>query len=782
MGGPETPAAWQTGFSLRAPGAVVTFSSTALLAAFLLFLMQPLFAKMALPALGGADSVWAVALLFFQSALLAGYGYAHLLIRWLPARRTGFVHLLVLGIALLFLPIAAPAGWGNPPPGDPYLWQLGMFTTAVGLPFVAVAASGPLLQAWLASSGHSSGQDPYFLYAASNLGSLLALLGYPFVFEPTLGLSALGRWWTVGFIALALTLAASFRFVWLGPATKADRGAAASLRNSVPSRLDPLTPCPVWATRLRWIGLALVPSALLIAVTTQIATDVAAAPLLWVVPLSLYLLTFVFAFRERRLLPQRLLLALHLAAILSALLLLSQARLGGWGLTSAAALAALWTSALLAHRALYAQRPAAQWLTEFYLLLALGGALGGVFAALLAPRLFSDVTEYPLLLALTIACRPDALRVRDWRDGLDLWLIALAGGFLVVWGPWAAQDSGVTFGGFGVQAALVAVFSALSLTWWRHPPRQLAVAMLAFAAIALPPGGTDLGDTQRSYFGVYRSILSDDGQFELLLHGTTLHGVQRVRRGTDPSGATLTPGIYYHPRSPIAAAITAVRERTAAQGRTGRYGIVGLGVGSLACYAHPNESWRFFEIDPLVVEIATRSPRFSYLRSCQPDADVVLGDARLALTKEAPSSFDLLVIDAFSSDAVPIHLLTAEALRLYADTLRPNGILALHISNRFLDLEAVLAATLPLVPELRGLLVTDDVATGGYAASSSVVALLASKASALDVFRSLAGASEIEDRDLRPWTDDRSDILRPFLSRGREARGHSLASDAGPAR
>ncbi len=755
-------------------GLVAAFTATTFLSALLLFSIQPLFAKMVLPVLGGSPSVWAVALCFFQGALLAGYCYAHLLNRLVPARIAGFAHIAVCGLALLALPIRLPAGWTEPPAGDPYLWQLGLFSVAIGMPFLAVAANAPLLQAWFAASGHPDARDPYFLYAASNLGSLIALLGYPFVLEPAFGARALSEFWAGGFVLLMVAIAACF-LVLRGRA-----GASAPTATLASGTADE---APSWSRRLGWVGLALVPSALLTAFTTHISTDIASAPLLWVLPLALYLLTFVIVFRECALIPMRLLLIVHLAAVVVALLQLSQTRQDGWFVSSATGVVVFFTSALVAHRTLYDLRPAPRYLTEFYLWMSLGGVLGGLFAALIAPRLFSEVFEYPLLLALTMACRPGALSIsfRNRDELLRIWLV-LAGGFLAIyWVPWFAEQlPDVSLDGvlgiavdklhtlmleWGAAALIVLVLAILLIASWRYPPRQAAIAMLMFLAVVLLPSAVKRGDAQRSYFGVYRVTLSSDGNYNVLTHGTTLHGAQRIRDRDGAYKDDLTPTTYYHPKSPMARTIAEVRGRLAWQGRKGRYGVIGLGSGSLACYAQQGERWRFFEIDPLVVKIASTPEQFSFLHYCQPEPDIVLGDARLTIAKEPEASFDLIIVDAFTSDAVPVHLMTAEALQLYASKLTADGIVLLHISNRYLDLDSVLASTYRLAPGLYGVILSDDEADGSYASSTSTVAIFSKNEGTIDGYRDWPEAYELEPNGLRGWTDDFSDILGPLLAR-----------------
>jgi hypothetical protein len=738
---------------------VAIFTATTFLSALLLFSVQPLFAKMVLPVLGGSPSVWAVALCFFQGALLAGYCYAHLLNRLVPPRLAGFAHLALCLLALLTLPIDLPASWQEPPLHEPYLWQLALFTIAIGLPFLAVAANAPLLQAWFAATHHPNRREPYFLYAASNLGSLIALLGYPFVLEPAFGISALSRIWTIGFVALMAAIGVCFFAL---------RGAAADA-GPIPTRETGATP-PTWSRRLGWVGLALVPSALLTAFTVHVATDVASAPLLWVLPLSLYLLTFVLVFRERALIPTRVLLILHLAAVIAALLQLAQTEYDGWLISSLIGVAVFFTSAMVAHRTLYEARPPAEYLTEFYLWMSIGGVLGGLFAALLAPKLFPEVFEYPLLLALTMACRPRAVSalLEDRDELIRVWLIVAAGILLLFWGPWAAERAGLEFGEWGVTPVLTLAFGAALLIFFRHPPRQLACALLMFAAVVMLPSAVKRGEAQRSYFGVYRVTASGDGEFNILMHGTTLHGAQRVKDSEGALVVDTTPATYYHPNSPMARAIGVVRNRLEANGEKGRYGVVGLGAGSLACYAKDGERWRFFEIDPVVVNIAKTPEQFSYLHYCQPQADIVLGDARLTLSKEAKETFDLIIVDAFSSDAVPVHLMTAEALKLYASKLRPSGAAVLHISNRYLDLDTVVGATAALLPDLHGLIISDDESDGSYATSTSTVAVFSKSKEVLEPFRGVAQVSELAGHGQRAWTDDHSDILGPLVSRMRQ--------------
>jgi hypothetical protein len=789
-GGPGLPSAAGRPGQTQMRLILWAYTLATFISALLLFSVQPMFAKMVLPVLGGSPSVWAVAIFFFQAALLVGYCYAHLLIARLPLSATGLLHFSLCLLALLTLPMGLPADWREPPPGEPYLWQLGLFTVAIGLPFVAVAANAPLLQAWFARTGHPQGRDPYFMYAASNLGSLIALLGYPFVLEPAFGLKALAGLWTAGFVVLVAALGFAFMLVMNR------QGEAPPVAGSTAAGTDAPGSAPTWGDRIGWVGLALVPAALLTAFSTHVTTDIASAPLLWVLPLSLYLLTFVLVFRERASIPRDIMLFLHLISVAIGLLVLAQTRHESWFVTATTGVVVFFTSAMVAHRTLYEARPPARHLTQFYLWMSLGGALGGLSAALIAPKIFNEVFEYPLLLALSMACRPgvfdgaavrrlwggarfhlgrflprakdrgaDPIDERDKQEMLMLWLI-VAGGILVIyWVPWAVTKFNLNVGEWGSTVIVVGMLIVVLLGEVRRPLRQLTAALLVFAALVWLPSAVKRGEAQRSYFGVYRVQSSPDGEYHTLVHGTTLHGAQRIRDAEGNRVDDPVPATYYYDRSPMALSIAKVRERLG--DKKGRYGVTGLGAGSLACHSREGEAWRFFEIDPVIIGIASDPRYFSFLAHCQPKPDIVLGDARLTMAKEADGSFDLILVDAFSSDAVPVHLMTAEALRLYLDKVKDDGIVLLHISNRYLDLDSVLGATVKLLPGVQGFIVSDDSADGSYAQSTSTVALFAKNAEALEPFTSLEERSDFDDGSLKPWTDDYSDILGPFLSKMR---------------
>jgi hypothetical protein len=605
------------------------------------------------------------------------------------------------------------------------------------------------------------------MYAASNLGSLIALLGYPFVLERVFGLSQLRVLWAFAYGLLVLALGASF-FLMRGAQAGGVPETAAAPIDATAAPAEP----PTLAKRLSWIGLAFVPAALVTAFTVQTTTDVASAPLLWVIPLALYLLTFVLVFRDQPLISREALLFLHLVALATVLIALSF-QTHDWFVLSATGVVAFSTAAMLAHRTLYEARPAPAYLTEFYLWMSFGGALGGMFTALVAPRLFSEIYEYPLLLALSMACRPGALNLsqdkQQRRDELVvLWLIAAAGILIIWWLPplvgslrlpaWIAR--------VGTTPLAVIALAVILLANVRYAPRQLVASGLMCLALVTLPSGVRQADsqiTQRSFFGVYRVADSPETGYRTLVHGTTLHGAQRVFDEEGKEVDDTVPTTYYYPGSPIGQTIGKRREVLGTE--KGRYGIVGLGTGSSSCHKQEGETWKFFEIDPTVINIAKDPKNFTFISKCQPDIDIAIGDARLTIAKEPDASFDLFIIDAFTSDAIPVHMLTKEAVQLFLDKLKPDGVVLLHTSNRYLDLNSVLGAILKELPTGTAGVAMQDQGGEGYGQSGSSVVVFAKSEEALQPYRSLEGALDLDDGGLSAWTDDYSDILGPFWNR-----------------
>lgn len=740
--------------------ALMLFAGTLFLSALLLFSVQPMFAKMVLPRLGGSPSVWAVSMCFFQAALLAGYCYAHALNRYAPPRWAPAIHLTVMGLALLALPIGLPAQWSEPPTGDAYLWLIGALGAGVGLPFFVVSANAPLIQAWFARSGHPHARDPYFLYGASNLGSLIALLAYPLLVEPLAGLSSQAGIWTAGFLALGFGLAACGLVMAL----------AAKNHSAAPTVVAKASTAaaPSWTDRLVWIGLAAVPSGLLVAFSSYLTTDIASAPFLWVLPLAAFLGTFILVFCESPKIPHRLMLVAQPVLAAGVMIGLSNSSDTGWLLSLVAGSGAFFVTTMVAHRELYERRPAPEHLTEFYLFMSLGGVVGGMFAALVAPQIFTTIWEFPLLVVLGMACRPGIIGARVGEEERRNLLILGFGAVLALNAVWLALRGGmITKIGLVHMLLLggVAIYALLSAA---KPLRQLLATAIMGATIAFLPSGINTGSSERSFFGVHWISYTPGKQMRLLMHGTTVHGAERlIDPVTGNRPAEPVPATYYHPAGPMARGVRIARDVTGKAAGGLNVGIVGLGAGSLACYSRQGDAWRFFEIDPVVVKIARDPKRFSFLSRCQPEADIVLGDARLTLAREAPAKYDYLVIDAFSSDAVPVHLLTVEALKLYLDKLAPEGLLALHISNRHLDLIGVAGAITRAVPGLHAMLADDRLKDDGFdTAQSHVVYVSRSKAVLAKVAR-LPFVFELPDSGMRPWTDDYSDVLTAMLRKRR---------------
>jgi spermidine synthase len=637
---------------------IVLHAATLLLGAVLLFTIQPLFARLALPLLGGSPAVWNTAMVFFQSALLAGYAYAHWLTSRDPRRRP-WLHVGLLALAGATLPIRIPPGWSPPTAADPTAWLIGLFAVGVGAPFLLVSTTGPLIQRWFSASGHPRAGDPYFLYVASNVGSLAGLLAYPFLIEPRWTLAAQTRAWTAGYVVL-VALAAACAFV----ATRPGRPRGAECDGAA----GPAVP---WTRRLRWVFLALVPSSLMLGATSHLSTDIAAIPLLWVVPLALYLLSFIVAFAPRA---ERAVAVAARAlpfAMVGMILVIQMHANRPLGMIVSLHLATLLLAAVTAHGALASSRPPAARLTEFYLWIAVGGALGGVFNALVAPLVFPTIVEYRIALVLACLCLPAAaggLRPRI-LDGAVPAVVGLGFAALAALAAGVDEDARTLAAVGALVAAAFAVFAV------RRRPVRFALAVAA-VFVARPWGMAEPGrqvHVERSFFGVHRVLRTQDEKttFHVLMHGTTVHGLQQ----TSPllCGQPLS---YYHRLGPAS--------QVMALGPDGgrRIGVAGLGNGGLASYARPGDRWTFYEIDPIVRRIAADSTLFCFLSSMAAPYEVRLGDARLSLAADSAARFDLLVLDAYSSDAIPVHLLTREALRLYVARLAPGGVLALHISNR----------------------------------------------------------------------------------------------------
>jgi spermidine synthase len=644
------------------------FTLTIFVSASLLFFVQPLFAKLVLPQIGGAPGVWTTAMLFFQVVLLVGYIYAHLLTRYVPLKWQLPVHLAVWAVALWFLPLSVSDSWAYDPTASTAWQTLTLFAVGVGVPFGMLSANAPLLQSWYAKSDGPSAHDPYFLYGASNFGSLLALLGFPLLAEPLFGAQAIGWGWAAGFVAFgALLMISGVLTLRAKPAPQ-----------NADTRVHVVTPpTRITATDVAtWLFLAFVPSTLMLSITTKISTDLGSFPLIWVVPLSLYILSFVITFTNRPLFSNALSRPLAAGAIAVMAVLMSHQASGIQTWLSALMFApALFIVAVHAHRALYERRPDAAHLTLFYITMSVGGALGGLFNSIIAPVAFSGIYEgviSVILAALLLALGTKSIPVRPLAYGLLCAALVLFAFSLLR----ATDNEGPL--ALVASLGLMAVFATALAKLGRAPVAILA-AVVVFLVADMLSLNKDYTFKDRSFFGAH-TVYDKDG-LRVYGNGTTIHGYQYVNEtGTRP-----TPLSYYHANSPMAQVLT-----TTDGIETARIGIVGLGVGSLACYARPGQTWDYYEIDEMVDRVARTPEMFNFMSHCAPGSSTHLGDARIVLAQQ-DLTFDIMVLDAYSSDSIPVHLVTREAVEMYLDRLAATGVLVFHISNRYYDLTQPLA-------------------------------------------------------------------------------------------
>ncbi|WP_367397077.1 fused MFS/spermidine synthase [Ruegeria atlantica] len=711
---------------------IAIFCAAIFTSASLLFFVQPLFAKLVLPKIGGAPAVWTTAMLFFQVVLILGYVYAHLLTKFLPLRWQIITHFAFWVAALTFLPLSTSESWSYDASTSTALQTLGLFAVGVGVPFAVLSANAPLLQAWYARSGGPSADDPYFLYSASNVGSLLALLAFPLVADPFFGAAEISRAWLVGFVLFGALL--------LGSGMIALRGS----RHTKPSAQTALKASfPTLRQIAVWVFVAFIPSSLMLSFTTRVSTDLGALPLIWVVPLAVYILSFIIAFAKWKHLTLDALNLPMLAALAAGVVLVSKVvSEHDAPVVILLYVPVLFIIALFAHRLLYDMRPSAEQLTVFYIALSVGGAIGGLFNSIVAPIAFTRELEAPITMILAgglFLVRAPGFALRHVIMGIaaSVFILVIAGATRGV----AALSADIPRAGalFALILAVLYLFRAQAM----RIPVVLTVVLLPAFAVKNNPVFED-----RSFFGVH-SVYSSEG-YRVYKNGTTVHGWQRESE----YGARPTPLSYYHPEGPMAQVITSDFGK-----QSDSIGIVGLGTGALACYRQPAQNWDFFEIDATVDQIARDPSLFTYLSECTPDSETHLGDARIVL-KQKPFAFDILVLDAYSSDAIPLHLITREAAEMYTSRLADDGVLVFHITNRFYDLVlplARIADSLNLTAAHQRLAVGEEQIETG-AATSSVVILSPDK-SRIESFAQDGNWQIVESDGALPWTDDKANLL-----------------------
>lgn len=668
-------------FNDRSLSLIFLFSATLFTSATLMFVLQPLFGKLLLPLLGGSPAVWNTCMVFYQMVLFLGYLYAHYLSTRLGTHKQILIHAAIILLSLIALPVALPENTIPPTESNPTLWLLWTLLLSIGLPFFVVSTTAPLLQKWFAGIGHHTSDDPYYLYAASNAGSLLALLSYPFLIEPNIGLAAQKNIWSGGYVALGFFVFACAFIVWRSQHNL-------TVKETSDLEINNLT----LNTKLHWLILAFVPSSLLLALTNFISTDIASVPLLWIIPLTLYLLSFILVFSKWSLNIHPLMVKLQPIVLLPFLAysFINPAILPYW-LDLTLHSIAFFLAIMVCHGELAQRRPHTRHLTDFYLIMSFAGMLGGMFNTFVAPFIFNAVYEYPLMIVAALLLRPGL--PRPSTQSQKLWLLKnlLLPILLLMTGLYiyALADNLPKY----LDAIGAALILLAGLTYaYRNQPVTLALltGVLLFFTLGLHNSFSNTLFQDRTFFGVLsvrEASLADENKrperYHELYHGTTIHGAQRLT-----AQSVQIPLMYYSRPGPMGQLF----KEYDAGNATWNIGVVGLGAGALACYAKEQQHWTLYEIDPLVVNIAENPKYFSYLSRCSHGHfEIKIGDARLSLKHEPDQKFDLLVMDAFSSDSVPTHLLTQEAIQLYFSKLKPTGILAFHITNRHLALKKVLA-------------------------------------------------------------------------------------------
>ena len=717
------------------------FAITIFLSALLLFWIQLTIAKMLLPRLGGTPAVWNTCMLFFQILLLAGYSYVLVTTSWMEARKQAVLHTVLLLLSCLYLPLTLTGNAGDISEHHyPALWLFAYLLSAIGLPIFLISTTSPLLQKWFTHTGH---EDPYFLFAVSNAGSLLALISYPVLLEPNLKLSRQTHIWAVAYVVFLVLSLGCMLVLW--KSSRAER---------VSESKDLQKPSISLKQRLYWILLAFIPASLLFGVTTYITTEIAPTPLLWTIPLALYLVTFVLAFAGKHLLPAPIAnAALGALALLLTLVLAANATEP----TTAIVLLHLcffFVAATICHNKLAGDRPSAARLADFYLCVAIGGMLGGLFNTLIAPIAFNTIIEYPL--AIVLACL--VVRENNQNDSsvdrlFDVIWPAIIGALIIAL-VFIVKGTDLS------PVVVVAIIFGAPLVIINHRFRTRPVRFaLALGAVML--GSVVYSETQnrtlhveRNFFGTLSVKLDHESGTRILYHGNTIHGRQFI----NPVYQT-EPLSYFHREGPLGLIFDAFNANAASP----NVAVVGLGTGSMLCYSFAGQRWTFYEINPAVVRLARTPEYFTYLEKCAAAyTDIVVGDARLKLQNAPDQLYGLIVLDAFNSDAIPVHLLTQEAIDLYMSKLATGGMLAFHISNRSLRLDGVLAD----LAEHNGAM-SLSFADGEFdpvrGKDPSEWLVMARNSPAFDSLAQDPRWRVVQGRiDADVWTDDFSNILRVF--------------------
>ena len=742
----------------RSIGLAVIFTATIFLSATLLFSVQPMFTKLILPLLGGASNVWNTAMVFFQAMLLGGYIYAHLVSKYLPVKAQIAVHACVTAAGFIFLPLAIPADVVLPESGMPTFWLLGLFGVTVGLPFFALSANAPLLQRWFSLTDHRDADDPYFLYSASNAASLIILCAYPFIIEPNTRLGGQTYSWMVGYGSLLLMLGLT---------------AFVLMRRLAPvlETVDATKPAieAGWKQKAFWVFLAFIPSSLMLGVTSYMTNNIASTPFLWIMPLALYLLTFVIVFARKPFVSAAGLSKLFpWIVILGFFLIAPNYPIGfaGYQINTSPPpivkipllLTVYFLISLYCHAILVEKRPSASGLTEFYILMSVGGVLGGIFNALIAPVIFNAVYEFLLVLALVLFLRPTGIEMPQAGDKpWNLFFIGVTAAILnaVIQLTYGSDLGLVLF----ISAAIIMI---ASMRFDYNKFFKIGMfAGLAIIAIVFDLFGSESLYKDRSFYSLLavRADNGEHGKIHKFVHGDTFHNYQLREPGLQS-----VPTSYYVEGGSIHVSIERLRETL---GGNINIAVVGLGAGAMVCYERPGDTWIYFEIDPAVVELARNTKYFSYIESCAPKADIRIGDARQKLKDVPANALDMVVIDAFSSNSIPAHLVTREALALYRSKMTEDGLVFFHTSNKMLDVTSVVARLAEDAGLTARYIEIDEFPDNPYAQYGSRAtgilmgpdAIMQQVTSGEDRFFNWTPS-----RHVKVWTDDYSSILGTLLA------------------
>lgn len=722
------------------------FSVTLFTSAFLLFLIQPLFSKMILPLLGGSAHVWITAMMFFQLMLVLGYAYAHLITYYLNLRQQAFFQLAPMVVALTLLPFDIPDNWISSQTEIPVLWQLKVMLICTGLPFFCIASLTPLLQHWFANTQSRRSSDPYFLYAASNAGSLLGLLSYPFIIQPLSTIAQQAWGWAFLYGVLIVCVLGCLAFIY-------------NIRHTLKTSQPPENTGPMsWNRQGVWLLLAFVPSSLMLGVTSFITNELGAVPLLWVIPLSLYVSTYLIAFSQKSLVFRR--YVYFGQAVMVALVTLNA--MSGGSFNSAGVmlmhLALFFLTALACHQELYLLRPHAARLTHFYMIMSIGGALGGIFNAVIAPQIFIVTLEYALVLSVAMLVRyisdqplRDGYRaIHQYVQGRDRRLSGRIFALIVVSvmtlvGTYTAEPS--------VQLLAILITGACLL--YLYQSRWLfsgaVVCLIAANPFVYWSENQNYIYFERNYYGAFR--IAEAAGYHYYMNGTILHSAQ----ARHPEYRDI-PVSYFHPETGVGNVFEWLDEQPYPQ----HVGALGLGTGALVCYAHPQRHFTFYEIDKDVVQIARNPEYFSYLSECGNKTRIQIGDGRLRMRKAQDEQYNLIFLDAFTSQSIPLHLITRDAFGMYKRKLTNQGIIVVNITTQYYNLRFEIAA---IARDLNMNLLHKHTSPGqgdehGLKKDRAHYAVLTQNRDQYNYFSDRGWKPVNVDNDMRAWRDDYINVLR----------------------